>query len=171
MKAGCGENPFRRRKPFFISVYPIKKRMNQVDEIVLIEDNPIDSELAIKALRKSGLIGNIRVLCDGADALDYFFRIGQYRDWPIGELPKFILLDLKIPKVNGLELLSLIRSNRFTRTIPIIIFSSSAVSKDIDEAYKKGVNSYLVKPIDYKEYSTVMEALCTYWINNNKRAY
>ena len=145
--------------------------MDKIDQIVLIEDNPLDSELAIKALRKGGANGNIRVLSDGAEALDYFFSMGKYKGRTAIELPRFVLLDLKIPKVSGLEVLDLIRSNRFTNTIPVIVFSSSAVPSDINEAYKKGANAYLVKPIDFEEYSSVLKSVVEFWLSFNKTAY
>jgi two-component system response regulator len=145
--------------------------MSKKDEIILIEDNPMDSELAIKAFRKAGVIGVIRVLNDGAEALDYFFGMGKHQGRNSLFIPKLVLLDLKIPKVNGLEVLDLIRSNRFTRTIPVIIFSSSAVSSDIVEAYKKGANSYLIKPINFKEYCHTLKLLADYWLSFNKTPY
>lgn len=145
--------------------------MNSLDEIVLIEDNPVDSELAIKALRKNGVNGNIRILSDGAEALDYFFGMGKFQGRIIKELPRFVLLDLKIPKVSGLEVLDLIRANRYTNSVPVIVFSSSAVPRDIEEAYKKGANSYLVKPIDFDEYTEVLSALSSFWISHNRTAY
>ena len=145
--------------------------MDKIDQIVLIEDNPLDSELAIKALRKGGANGNIRVLGDGAEALDYFFSMGKYKSRTSLELPRFVLLDLKIPKVSGLEVLDLIRSNRFTNAIPVIVFSSSAVPSDMEEAYKKGANAYLVKPIDFNEYSNVLKSVVEFWLNNNQTGY
>lgn len=145
--------------------------MNESDEIILIEDNPIDSELAIKALRKGGALGPIRILNDGAEALDYFFGMGKYKGRKIVELPRLVLLDLKIPKVNGLEVLDLIRANRYTNAIPVIVFSSSAVQSDIEEAYKKGANSYLVKPIDFDEYSILLRSVSEFWLSFNKTPY
>jgi CheY-like chemotaxis protein len=145
--------------------------MKSKEEIVLIEDNPLDSELAIKALRKNGVNGNIRIIRDGAEAIDYFFSTGAYAKRTVFELPRFVLLDLKLPKVNGLEILDLIRSNRFTKTVPVIVFSSSSAQNDIIEAYKKGANSYLLKPIGFKDYSTLLQSVCTYWLVNNKMAY
>lgn len=145
--------------------------MDKIDQIVLIEDNPVDCELAIKALRKGGAKGNIRVLTDGAEALDYFFGMGKYQGRSSVDLPRFVLLDLKIPKVNGLEVLDLIRSNRFTNAIPVIVFSSSSVSKDMEEAYKKGANAYLVKPIDFNEYTKVLSSTIEFWLKFNKTAY
>lgn len=155
----------------FILVYHIKNQMNNSDKIILIEDNPIDTELAIKALRKAGAKGDIRVLSDGAEALDYFFGIGKFQGREIFELPRFVLLDLKIPKVSGLEVLDLIRANRYMNAIPVIVFSSSAVPSDIEEAYKKGANSYLVKPIDYAKYSSVLKSVVEYWLSFNRTAY
>lgn len=140
-------------------------------EIVLIEDNPIDAELALKGLKKSGIEARVRLIHDGAEALDYFFGTGKYSKREAFLLPKMVLLDLKIPKVSGLEVLELIRSNRFTKTIPIIIFSSSLVQKDIDEAYKKGANSYLTKPMNYGDYCRLLNTVCEYWLTNNITAY
>ena len=145
--------------------------MNETDQILLIEDNPVDSELAIKALRKGGANGHIRVLRDGAEALDYIFGMGDYKDRKILDLPRFVLLDLKIPKVNGLEVLDLIRANRYTNAVPVIVFSSSTVQSDITEAYKKGANSYLVKPIDFEDYSKLLKAVAEFWLIFNKTSY
>ena len=145
--------------------------MYKKDEIILIEDNPMDSELTIKALRKAGVNGVIRVLNDGAEALDYFFGMGKYKGRNILFIPKLVLLDLKIPKVNGLEVLDLIRANRYTRIIPVIIFSSSSLSSDIEEAYKKGANSYLIKPIDFKSYFLALNLVTEYWLSLNKTPY
>ena len=145
--------------------------MYKNDEIILIEDNPIESELAVKALRKGGVSGMIRTLIDGAEALDYFFGMGKHQGRKMNDLPKLVLLDLKIPKVSGLEVLDLIRSNRHTRNIPVIIFSSSGTVSDIEEAYKKGANSYLLKPIDFNDYSILLRSLSEYWLNFNKTAY
>lgn len=140
-------------------------------EIVLIEDNRMDAELALKGLKKCGVEASIRLIHDGAEALDYFFGTGKYSNRSVFILPKLVLLDLKIPKVDGLEVLDLIRSNRFTKTIPVIIFSSSTVQKDIDEAYKKGANSYLTKPMNYNDYCKLMETISLYWLTNNKTAF
>ena len=145
--------------------------MYKNDEIILIEDNPIESELAVKALRKGGASGMIRILSDGAEALDYFFGMGKHQERKMNDLPKIVLLDLKIPKVSGLEVLDLIRSNRYTRNIPVIIFSSSGVASDIEEAYKKGANSYLLKPIDFNDYSILLRSLSEYWLHFNRTAY
>ena len=145
--------------------------MNEADEIVLVEDNPVDCELAIKTLRKSGVTGSIQVLNDGAEALDYFFGMGKYQGRVIKNLPRLVMLDLKIPKVSGLEVLDLIRANRYTNAIPVVVFSSSAVPKDIEEAYKKGANSYLVKPIDFDEYSSMLSAVSKFWLAHNRTSY
>ena len=145
--------------------------MNDADEIVLVEDNPVDCELAIKTLRKSGVSGSIRVLNDGAEALDYFFGMGKYQGRGIKNLPRLVMLDLKIPKVSGLEVLDLIRANRYTNAIPVVVFSSSGVASDIEEAYKKGANSYLVKPIDYEEYSSMLRSMALFWLNHNRTSY
>jgi len=139
--------------------------------IILIEDNPLDAELAIKALRKGGADGSIDILDDGAKALEYFFGIGKFKGRKTQKLPALVLLDLMIPKVSGFEVLELIRANKHTRHIPVVIFSSSSVEKDIESAYEKGANSFIVKPIDFNSYSKLMEAVAQFWINSNRTAY
>lgn len=140
-------------------------------EIVLIEDNPIDAELAIKALRKGGAFGEIHVLNDGADALEYFFGMGKFKGRQTKILPSLVLLDLMIPKVSGFEVLELIRANKHTRYIPVVVFSSSSVDEDIEKAYRLGANAFIVKPIDFKAYSELMKSVALFWINCNKNQY
>ena len=140
-------------------------------EIVLVEDNPVDAELAIKALRKGGAAGNIHVLNDGAGALEYFFGMGKFKGRQTKILPSLVLLDLMIPKVSGFEVLELIRANKHTRHIPVVVFSSSSVDEDIEKAYRLGANAFIVKPIDFKAYSELMKSVAQFWINCNKNQY
>lgn len=140
-------------------------------EIILIEDNPIDAELAIKALRKGGAVGEIHVLNDGAGALEYFFGMGKFKGRQTKILPSLVLLDLMIPKVSGFEVLELIRANKHTRYIPVVVFSSSSVDEDIEKAYHLGANAFIVKPIDFKAYSELMKSVALFWINCNKNQY
>ena len=139
--------------------------------IVIIEDNLIDAELAIKALQKGGAKGEIQVLKDGAAALEFFFGMGRFKNRQTNILPSLVLLDLMIPKVSGFEVLELMRANKHTMYIPVVVFSSSSVDADIQKAYKLGANAFLVKPMDFKSYSDLMKSVSQFWINCNKTSY
>ena len=119
----------------------------KVMEIVLVEDNPRDVELTLRALKKQNLANNVQVLVDGAEALDFIFCTGAHVDRDMNDQPKVILLDLKLPKVDGLEVLRKIKSNEKTATIPVVVLTSSREERDMVESYKLGVNSYIVKPV------------------------
>jgi len=140
-------------------------------EIILIEDNSIDAELAIKALKRGGAEGEIHILKDGADALEYFFGMGKFKGRQTNILPSLVLLDLMIPKVSGFEVLELIRANKHTSSIPVVVFSSSSVDADIEKAYQLGANAFIVKPIDFNSYSQLMKSVAEFWINCNKTQY
>jgi len=144
--------------------------MDNIDvfDIVLVEDNPNDAELTIRALKKNNLANNLLWLEDGAEALDYFSGKGKYSGRNLSHPPKVVLLDLKLPKVSGLELLKYLKSNEHTIRIPIVVVTSSQESTDIREAYKLGVNSYVVKPVDFSQFVTAMSQLGLYWILVNK---
>lgn len=136
-------------------------------EIILIEDNSLDAELAVKALLKGGATGNIHILKDGAAALEYFFGMGEFKNRRTKVLPSLVLLDLMIPKVSGFEVLELIRANKHIRHIPVVVFSSSTVDVDIKKAYKLGANAYIAKPIDFNSYRKLMKSVADFWINCN----
>jgi len=137
-------------------------------EIILVEDNPHDAELTLRALKKRGLANNVQVLQDGAEALDFVFCAGQYSGRKICALPKLILLDLKLPKVDGLEVLRRIKSDERTRAIPVVVLTSSQEEQDIVESYKLGVNSYIVKPVDFDKFFDAVSDLGLYWLLLNK---
>jgi two-component system response regulator len=118
-------------------------------EILLVEDNPYDVELALWALSKHNLVNKLHVVNDGEEALDYIFATGAYAGRDINEKPKVILLDLKLPKVDGLEVLQKIKSDERTRVIPIILLISSTEERDIVASYEFDVNSYIIKPVDF----------------------
>ncbi|PZU97940.1 MAG: two-component system response regulator [Pseudanabaena sp.] len=136
--------------------------------ILLIEDSDADAELAIRALRRSRISNQIQLLRDGAEALDFLFCRGIYSDRQIIDQPKIILLDLKLPKVSGLEVLQQIKADPRTQMIPIVMLTSSAQDSDILKSYQLGVNSYIVKPIDFEQFNQAVEQLGLYWVLINK---
>jgi two-component system, response regulator len=137
-------------------------------EILLVEDNPTDAELTIRALKKKNLANNLVWVKDGAEALDFLFATGDYADRSEKELPKLVLLDLRMPKVDGLEVLQRIKADERTRKIPVVILTSSKEDKDIVESYKLGVNSYVSKPVEFDEFTEAVSTLGLYWILLNK---
>ena len=137
-------------------------------EILLVEDNPNDVELTLRALKKKNLANNVHVVTDGAEALDYIFAKGDYVDRDSNNHPKVILLDLKLPKVGGLEVLRKIKSDEQTKTIPVVVLTSSREEKDKVESYKLGVNSYIVKPVDFDKFLDSVTDLGLYWLLLNE---
>ncbi|VVB84694.1 putative methanogenesis regulatory protein FilR2 [uncultured archaeon] len=138
-------------------------------EILLVEDNPSDAELALRALKKHNLANKIHLVKDGADALEYIFATGAYAGRNIGSKPKVIFLDLKLPKVDGLEVLQKVKSDERTRTIPIVVLTSSHEERDMVESYKLGVNSYIVKTVDFDKFVQAVAQLGMYWMLLNKQ--
>ena len=137
-------------------------------EILLVEDNPNDVELALHALRASHLANDIKVLRDGAEALDFIMCRGPYSGRDIHDGPKVILLDLKLPKIDGIEVLRQTKADPRTKTIPIVILTSSTQDKDIVESYELGVNSYITKPIDFQQFTECVRTLGLYWLVYNQ---
>jgi len=136
-------------------------------EILLVEDNMNDAELTIRALKKNNISNHIIHLKDGSEALAFLFGTGEYEGRNINNKPKVILLDLKMPKVSGLEVLEKIRVNELTKKIPVVVLSSSKEDPDIEKSYLLGVNSYIVKPVDFDSFSKVITDLGIYWILHN----
>lgn len=132
-------------------------------EILLVEDNPADLELTLIALRKSNLANTIHVARDGAEALDFLFCQASYASKEFRS-PKVVLLDLKLPKVDGLEVLQAIRSDERTRLLPVVLLTSSAEQKDILNSYKLGVNSYVQKPVNFDQFQKAIQQLGFYWL-------
>jgi CheY-like chemotaxis protein len=137
-------------------------------EILLVEDNPNDAELAIRALKTHNLANKLVWLKDGVEALDFIFAQGQYADRSIEDIPKVVLLDLKLPRVNGLEVLEKVKSDKRTRTIPIVVLTSSSEERDIVTSYNLGVNSYILKPVDFDKFVEAVKEVGIYWLLMNK---
>jgi two-component system, response regulator len=140
----------------------------QIIEILLVEDNPYDAELALNALQKRHLANSIHHVEDGAQALDFVFARGKYSGRQIENGPKIILLDLKMPKVNGIEVLKQVKGDERTRKIPIVVLTSSKEDPDISTCYELGVNSYIVKPVDFDNFFKAVEDLGLYWLLLNQ---
>ncbi len=145
-----------------------KKVITRAVEILLVEDNPHDAELAMRALKKSRLANRVVHVSDGEQALDFLFARGKFSDRLKTDHPKMILLDLKLPRVDGMEVLKAVKSDPQTRAIPVVVLTSSREEKDIVESYKLGVNSYLVKPVDFDKFVEVVKDLGMYWLVLNQ---
>jgi two-component system response regulator len=137
-------------------------------EILLVEDNPRDAEMTLRALRKQNLANKVQLAKDGAEALDFLFSRGAYTHRDPNHVPKLVLLDLKLPKVSGLEVLRAIKGDEQTRTIPVVVLTSSQEEKDMVESYRLGVNSYIVKPVDFDKFVESVGQLGLYWLLVNK---
>ncbi len=137
-------------------------------EILIVEDNPRDAELTLRALKKNNLANHILVAEDGAEALDFFFCLGKYKTRNILNPPKVVLLDLKLPKVSGLEVLKAVKGDKRTSHIPVVVVTSSKEEPDMKEAYELGVNSYVVKPVDFDQFINAMSSLGLYWLLVNE---
>lgn len=138
-------------------------------QILLVEDNKSDAKLTIRALKKHNLANNLIHLIDGAQALDFIFAKGEFEGRNMDNKPKVIFLDLKMPKVSGLEVLRIIKSDERTKLIPVVMMTSSKEEKDIIESHQLGVNSYVVKPVDFDNFSKTVTELGFYWliVNNS----
>lgn len=137
-------------------------------EILLVEDNAADVELTLRALRKNNISNRIEVAEDGEQALDFIHSRGRYAGQKIEKGMKMILLDLKLPKISGLEVLKDIKGNPETRMIPVVVLTSSKEEKDIIESYSLGVNSYIVKPVDFNKFVESIKEIGTYWLLVNQ---
>lgn len=137
-------------------------------EILLIEDNPNDVELALHAFHEHNLANTVQFVRDGAEALEFIFGTGQYTGRSLKDGPKVVLLDLKLPKVDGLEVLRKIKADARTKSIPVVVLTSSQEDRDIVESYRQGVNSYIVKPVDFEQFTQVVRDLGFYWLLLNQ---
>ncbi len=137
-------------------------------EVLLVEDNPRDAELTIRAFKRNHLADRIFHVQDGAEALDFLFRRGKYQEYESESVPRVILLDLKLPKINGLEVLRRIKNDPQLQTIPVVVVTSSAEDPDLDAAYELGANSYVIKPVQFEAFMEAMTKLGIYWLMANR---
>ena len=137
-------------------------------DVLLVEDNPQDAELTIRELKRHHLANNIFVVEDGAEALDFLFCRGTYATRDVRYPPKVILLDLKLPKMGGLEVLRALKENEHTLAVPVVIVTSSREDPDVKAAYALGANSYVVKPVDFQAFASAMSQLGLYWLLVNQ---
>ena len=141
---------------------------NHIVEILIVEDTPQDLELALRALKKANLTNRIEVARDGTEALDFVFCEGAHAGRKMENGPRVILLDLKLPKVDGLEVLQRIKADPRTRAIPVVVLTSSKEQRDIVESYRLGVNSYIVKPVNFERFVAAVQDLGMYWLLLNQ---
>lgn len=139
-----------------------------VIEILLVEDNPNDVKLTLHALKKHNIANKLKIVRDGVEALEYLFQEGAYAGVATCPKPRVILLDLKLPRLDGLEVLRRIRSDRRTKSLPVVMLTSSRQDQDITESYGLGVNSYIVKPVDFDQFSEAVRQLGLYWVLLNE---
>jgi CheY-like chemotaxis protein len=137
-------------------------------EILLVEDNPADLELTLRALKKNNIANKVQVAEDGEVALDFLFGQGQFAGRNTDNKPKVVLLDLKLPKVDGLEVLRTIKADPKTQAIPVVVLTTSKQESDIIESYRLGVNSYIVKPVDFEKFVESVKELGMYWLLMNQ---
>ncbi|MCC7573126.1 MAG: response regulator [Candidatus Methanofastidiosum sp.] len=136
--------------------------------ILLVEDNQDDIELTIRAFKKNNILNNIDVVKDGEEALDYLFQKGRYSNLTVEDYPELVLLDLKLPKLGGLEVLKKIRENKKTSLTPVVILTSSKEEQDLSNGYKLGANSYVRKPVDFNQFMEAVKQLGLYWLVLNE---
>jgi two-component system, response regulator len=140
----------------------------KIIDILLIEDNPNDAELTVRVLKKNNIANAIHVIPDGAEALEFFFAEGKYSGRDMNNSPKIVILDLKLPKVDGIEILKRVKSDDRTKTIPIVVLTSSKEESDVIKSYKLGANSYIVKPVDFQKFADSIRDLGYYWLLLNE---
>src|SRR4051812_40956010 len=137
-------------------------------EILLVEDNAADAEMTLRALRRNNLANKVHWVKDGEQALEFMFRTGAYAGRDPGSVPKLVMLDIKMPKVDGIEVLRRIKANEETRTVPVVVMTSSNEERDVVESYRLGVNSYIVKPVQFESFLDTVASLGLYWMLLNR---
>lgn len=137
-------------------------------EILLVEDNATDAEMTMRALRRNNLVNKLHWVKDGAEALDYMFRTGGYASRDLVTTPKLIMLDIKMPKVDGIEVLRRLKAEASTRSVPVVVMTSSNEERDVVDTYRLGVNSYIVKPVEFESFLEVVAKIGLYWVISNR---
>lgn len=137
-------------------------------EILLVEDDPADAEMTLRALRQNNLANRVHWVKDGAEALEFMFRSGSYAGRDPNRTPKLIMLDIKMPKVDGIEVLRRLKANEATRTVPVVVMTSSNEEQDVMESYRLGVNSYIVKPVHFDSFVETVAKIGLYWVLTNR---
>src|SRR5439155_9297047 len=171
MVGACGQRGRSTTAPPSTSRFPRKEEWGmglRGVESLLVEDRPADAQLALRALRKQNLANKVHHVCDGAAALEFLFATGAYADRGVENTPKVVLLDLKLPKVDGLEVLRRIKTDARTKRIPVVVMTSSREEHDVVESYDLGVNSYIVKPVDFEQFVKSVSELGLYWLLLNQ---
>jgi two-component system, response regulator len=142
--------------------------MQQQVEILLVEDNTYDAELSLRALRHNNIANSVVHVADGEEAIDFLFSKGKHTEYSDSRLPRLILLDLKLPRISGLEVLKIIKSDPTLKNIPVVVLTTSKEESDIVLSYNLGVNSYLIKPVSFDNFVKVIKELGVYWLNLNQ---
>lgn len=144
------------------------RTVDQPAEILLVEDSPDDTAFFVHTLGKSGVGARLHVVGDGAEALDFIRQTGRYVSSPAAVFLRLIVLDLKLPKLDGLQVLEAVKTDKCIRTIPVVVLSSSLEARDLAESYRLGANSYILKPMDFDQYGECVRALLRYWLDYNR---
>ena len=139
-------------------------------EILLVEDSPADAEMTLRALRRNNLANRVQWLKDGAEALEFMFRRGAYAGREATPVPKLVLLDIKMPKVDGIEVLRALKADAATRAVPVVMMTSSNEERDVVESYRLGANSYIVKPVQFEAFMETVAKIGLYWMLTNRAA-
>jgi len=143
------------------------QNLNEV-EVLLVEDSPHDAELTLRALKKNNLANKLFHVKDGAEAIEFLFSQGAFKDRKIDRSPKIVLLDLKLPKVDGIEVLRRIKTDARTKLIPVVVMTSSREDRDLNDCYQLGVNGYVVKPVEFEDFARAVSQLGLYWLLVNE---
>src|SRR2546421_11388302 len=169
MAAVFGPKERWTRGQLFILRCPHLRGVKMIDKVILlVEDNPRDEALTLRALKTSNILNEVVVVRDGVEALDYLFATGKYEGRDAAIVPQMVLLDLKLPKIDGLQVLQTLREDKRTKRMPVVVFTSSSEEEDMIKSYDLGANSYVRKPVDFEHFSEATRQLGMYWLLLNE---